>query len=112
MSNIKKNESFDCCAAFQALGNPHRLSIFLRLAKCCRMEVICGLEAESTCVGEIVNDLGIAPSTVSHHLKELRQAGLIHMARNGQQMECWVEPETLKRLSGFFKEVAPGLQVD
>jgi ArsR family transcriptional regulator, arsenate/arsenite/antimonite-responsive transcriptional repressor len=109
MSNIEKELPFDCCAAFQALGNPHRLSIFLRLAKCCQPGVVCGFGAESTCVGEIVEDLGIAASTVSHHLKELRNAGLIHMARNGQQVECWVEPETLKNLSGFFRDVAPGL---
>jgi ArsR family transcriptional regulator len=54
------------------------------------------------CVGELGRDLSIAPSTVSHHLKELRTAGLIHMERRGQSIECWVEPDTLGTLSEFF----------
>ena len=55
------------------------------------------------CVGVIGGDLEIAPSTVSHHLKELRQAGLVHMERRGQTIECWVEPETLRLLADFFE---------
>jgi ArsR family transcriptional regulator len=46
--------------------------------------------------------LGIVPSTVSHHIKELRRAGLIRMERRGQKIECWVDPEVLKELAGFF----------
>ena len=56
--------------------------------------------------GETVVDLGegltIAPSTLSHHLKELHRAGLIQMQRNGKHVECWVEPQVLERLSAFF----------
>ncbi len=90
---------------FKALSNPHRLNVFLRLAACCRPGDACagGMRA---CVGELAGDLDIAPSTVSHHLKELRRSGLIHMERSGQNVECWVEPETLDRLSDFFRSAA------
>ncbi|MCK5418049.1 MAG: helix-turn-helix transcriptional regulator, partial [Desulfobacterales bacterium] len=46
--------------------------------------------------------LGIVASTISHHIKELRQAGLIRMERRGQKMECWIDPETIAALQGFF----------
>lgn len=59
-----------------------------------------------TCVGEIGKNLGIVPSTVSHHLRELRRAGLIRMERRGQKVECSVDPETLQTLARFFSGLA------
>ncbi len=90
---------------FKALANPHRLRIFLNLASCCSAGQACDPTDRSS-VGELGGGLDLAQSTVSHHLKELRQAGLIHMKRSGQTIECWVEPATLQALSGFFAEAA------
>jgi ArsR family transcriptional regulator len=55
------------------------------------------------CVGAVGKNLGLAPSTISHHIKELHRAGLIKMKRRGQTVECWVDPETLDSLATFFK---------
>lgn len=54
------------------------------------------------CVGDVSADLGIAPSTVSHHIKELVRAGLISTARHGREVHCWVAPEVLRDLGRFF----------
>lgn len=63
----------------------------------------------SACVGELGKTLEVAPSTVSHHIKELHQAGLIRMKRHGQKVACWIDPETLNILAGFFQEAhVPG----
>lgn len=88
---------------FKALGNPHRLAIFQQLTQCCAPGTVCGVEdALRFTVGEIGKNLDIAPSTVSHHLKELLRAGLIETRRKGKHIECWIEPEMLKELSLFF----------
>ncbi len=88
---------------FKALGNPHRLAIFQRLTSCCAPGTVCAVDdAIRFTVGEIGEELEIAPSTVSHHLKELLRAGLIQSRRNGKTIECWIEPELLDQLSGFF----------
>jgi ArsR family transcriptional regulator, arsenate/arsenite/antimonite-responsive transcriptional repressor len=80
---------------FRALSNPNRLEIFLRLVSCCppgtKCEAGIGLRQ---CVGELGKGLEIDPSTVSHHIRELRQSGLIRMERRGKNMLCWVDPET------------------
>ena len=56
----------------------------------------------SRCVGDLAQELDIAPSTVSHHLKELTHAGLIATERCGREIRCWVEQDVLRELGGFF----------
>ena len=88
---------------FKALGNPHRLAIFQRLTSCCVPGTICEIDAAMRfTVGEIGAELEIAPSTISHHLKELFRSGLIETRRNGKNIECWIEPKVLEDLSKFF----------
>jgi ArsR family transcriptional regulator, arsenate/arsenite/antimonite-responsive transcriptional repressor len=88
--------------AFKALAHPHRLTIFLRLAKCCERRG-CDEEACSRlCVGELGRGLGIGQPTVSHHLKELSRAGLISTCKCGQSTECWVAETTLDKFARFF----------
>src|SRR3954469_14932937 len=55
---------------FKALADPSRLAIVHRLAG-----------AEGVCGWESTGRLGLAQPTVSHHLKVLRQAGLVEVAR-------------------------------
>jgi len=88
---------------FRALSNPNRLQIFMRLVSCCSAGTVCSVDSDGGAfVGDLSKDLDIVPSTVSHHIKELRQSGLIKMRRKGQKIECWVEPEVLENLSKFF----------
>ena len=91
---------------FKALSNPHRLALFHRLMSCCTPGTVCSPdEAVRFNVGELGDGLEIAPSTLSHHMKELNRAGLVCMARRGKNIECWVEPEVLTELAKFFKAV-------
>ncbi|MCP4448312.1 MAG: helix-turn-helix transcriptional regulator [Myxococcales bacterium] len=92
---------------FKALSNPHRLALFQQLTSCCAPGTVCSVEAATRCVGELGESLKIAKSTLSHHLKELNQAGLIQMERRGKQVMCWVDPEILKGLSGYFSQNLP-----
>jgi ArsR family transcriptional regulator len=88
---------------FKALANEHRLRLYLTLADCCGPGVVCDAAEDGSlpCVGELGERMAIAPSTLSHHLKELAQAGLIRMERHGRQVACSVRsdtPETLRTL--------------
>jgi len=105
MSNYSNDESTRSHAImFKALSNVNRLVLFKRLMTCCAPGTKCSPEeAIRFCVGELGEGLDIAPSTLSHHLKELNRAGLIQMQRRGKMIECWVEPETLNLLSDFFQ---------
>jgi DNA-binding transcriptional ArsR family regulator len=71
----------------KAVGHPARVQI-LRL-----------LLRRGTCVcGEIVDELPLAQSTVSQHLKVLKEAGLIRGTVDGPRICYCVEPRTLRRL--------------
>jgi ArsR family transcriptional regulator len=107
MSNYKNIETY--AGMFKALSNPNRLRIFLRLISCCSPGTVWSIPEKQnsgtdvcTCVGDLGQDLGIVPSTLSHHIKELRQAGLIKMKRNGQKIEYFVDPEAIAALKDFF----------
>ncbi len=103
MSNNKNNKLEKYAEIFKALSNPNRLKMFRNLATCCRPGTVGIIDSENTaCVGEIGTNLNIVPSTVSHHLKELRQVGLIKTRRKGQNIECWVDPEIVDELKYFF----------
>lgn len=103
MSKYKNDPLLQLSNIFKALGNPTRLQIFLRLASWCRSEPLSEDKARNY-VGELGTDLVVAPSTLSHHLKELQRANLIQTRRSGQNIECWVTSETLDELADFFQK--------
>ena len=107
MSNNRGKKIEQFSEVFKALSNRHRLKILVRLADCCGPNTACDVDSEQmrACVGQLGKDLGIVPSTVSHHIKELHRSGLIRMERNGQKIHCWVDIETVQSLSKFFEDL-------
>lgn len=104
MSKYRIGDFSRLAGKFKALSNPHRLKIFMRLATSCLADSdCCDSDEMCACVGELGRDLKIAPSTVSHHIKELNQAGLIVLKRAGQSIQCRVEPKVLKELENTFR---------
>jgi len=93
----------------KALAHPNRLKIFTRLATCCLPGTTCEVEnGAAACVGELGAKLGIAPSTLSHHVKELCRSGLIRTTRRGRRIVCGVDAAALQALSRFFGELSGG----
>jgi ArsR family transcriptional regulator len=71
----------------KALGHPARVKILRLLAR--RDACICG---------DIVDELPLAQSTVSQHLKVLKDAGLIRGDIDGPRVCYCIEPGALRRL--------------
>jgi ArsR family transcriptional regulator len=104
----KKNQAMqidEMAVAFKALSNSNRLQILLHLMNCCSPGMTCSpQEVEDLCVGEIGESLTISPSTLSHHLKELQQAGFLVMTRQGQKIRCSLNEDKLFQLENFFSQ--------
>ena len=105
MSNYRNINTEDLAMAFKALSNPNRLQIYMQLLNCCTPGTSCSAEeAQSFCVSELGEPLDIAPSTLSHHIKELHRSGLLEMTRRGQHMDCRINTKMLAQLQNFINQ--------
>ena len=82
---------------FRALGDRHRIKI---------LNVLARSGAESVCVCELVPSLGLSQPTVSYHLKQLTDAGLLLRERRGTYAYYRLEPAALDRLGSLFEQPA------
>ena len=90
-------------AAFKAFAHPARIAIIEHLL------------ATGTCINnELVQELGLAQATVSQHLQELKQMGIIQGQIEGNRMCYCINPETWSKINHmirqFFDRTIPNAQ--
>lgn len=90
-------------AAFKALSNETRLSVFDKISTGpCKATM--GKD-ERQCVCSIADNFNISLSTISHHMKELRNAGLIDCEKRGQFIFCQPNDETIKMMIEYLGNI-------
>jgi ArsR family transcriptional regulator, arsenate/arsenite/antimonite-responsive transcriptional repressor len=90
--DIERRHAERMAAIAKALGDPVRLQLVDVLRK----------HAGKVCVCELVPLFDLSQPTVSHHLKVLREAGLVGSERRGLWAYYYVEPRALEELSGWL----------
>jgi DNA-binding transcriptional ArsR family regulator len=75
----------------KALGHPARIAILNFLAS-----------SNACFCGEIVDELPIAQATVSQHLKELKDSGLIRGSIESPKVKYCIDPENWKKAKKLF----------
>jgi len=79
----------------KALGHPARIAIIEYLIKV------------NTCIcGDIVNELPLSQPTVSQHLKELKNAGLIKGNIDGNAICYCINEAGFEKIKGFFETIS------
>jgi ArsR family transcriptional regulator, arsenate/arsenite/antimonite-responsive transcriptional repressor len=89
----------ELAALAKALAHPARVKIVRQL-----------LERDDCQVGALVDELPLAQSTVSQHLKVLRDAGLVHGEVDGPRICYCVDAARLDRLRALLDTLSPALR--
>ena len=84
---------------FAAIGSEPRLRI---------MRLLLSAHPQGMTVGDIGNVVGIANSTLSHHLDKLRNEDLVNVRRDGTFLWYTASTDTLRELLGFLYEECCG----
>ncbi|MEU4878644.1 metalloregulator ArsR/SmtB family transcription factor [Streptomyces sp. NPDC021608] len=96
---LDEEQAADLAKVFKALGDPVRLRLMSMIAS--------RGEGGEVCVCELTPAFELSQPTISHHLKLLRQAGLIDCERRGTWVYYWVLPGVLDRLAAFLTAPQP-----
>ena len=95
---LSESEAAELAPLFKALADPVRLRL---------LSLIACHEAGETCVCDLTAAFDLTPPTISHHLRVLKQAGLIDSERRGTWVFYWIRPEVLARMASLLSPAAP-----
>jgi ArsR family transcriptional regulator, arsenate/arsenite/antimonite-responsive transcriptional repressor len=87
---LSSDQAVELARLFKAVGDPVRLRL---------LSLIASHDAGEACVCDVTGVFDLTGPTISHHLKVLREAGLISGERRGTWVYYRVEPDALRRLS-------------
>lgn len=98
---------FECCVKnSKEAGNVDKTYAFIRaIADPNRLKIICVLRGSSKCVCEIVPALGISDKLASHHLKQLKNIGLLIDKRVGNFIYYSLNKRAIKEYKQIFNQV-------
>ena len=100
-TEIFTEEQNSLAVLLKAMAHPARIAILQQIIK-----------ANACICGDLVDELGLAQPTISQHLKELKNAGLIQGTIEGVSICYCINPEVWeslsKELTTFFGSVKSG----
>ncbi len=90
---LTEDDAKSLAGVFKALSDPVRLRL---------LSLIASFEGGEACVCDLTGPFEVSQPTISHHLRVLREAGLIDSERRGTWVYYWVLPDALGRLGSLL----------
>jgi ArsR family transcriptional regulator len=94
---LREERAVELARVFKAMGDPVRLRL---------LSMIASHQGGEACVCELTGVFDLSGPTISHHLKVLREAGLITGERRGTWVYYRVRPDLLHQVSALL-DLAP-----
>jgi ArsR family transcriptional regulator len=95
-STLSEADAAELERLFKALADKHRLRI---------INILLQAGGEAVCVCEFQPELGISQPTVSHHLRQLADAGLLEREKRGSFAYFRLAPGALERIGSLLAEI-------
>ena len=92
-TEIFTQEQNELSMLLKAIAHPARIAILQQI-----------ISANACICGDLVEELGLAQATISQHLKELKNAGIIQGTIDGVKVCYCIEPKTWSLLQKLFGE--------
>ena len=96
---LTADQAVRLAGAFKALADPVRLRL---------LSLIASHDGGEACVCDLTGEFDVSQPTISHHLKVLREAGLLTSQRRGTWVYYQVRPGALEMLSELLRAPAGG----
>jgi ArsR family transcriptional regulator len=93
---LTPEQAMQLAPMFKALGDPIRLRLLSMIAS--RPEI---------CVCDLSGAFDVSGPTISHHLRVLREAGLVDCERRGTWVYYWIRSAALSQLAGLLQVPTP-----
>ncbi len=90
---MPRERAEDLAQVFKALADPARVRL---------LDYLAGSREGTACACHLPSALGISQPTLSHHLRRLREAGLVERERRGRWVHWTVQPAALERARSFL----------
>lgn len=90
-TEIFTSEQNELATLLKAIAHPARIAILQQI-----------ISANACICGDLVEELGLAQATISQHLKELKNAGIIQGTIDGVKVCYCIEPNTWRHLQMLF----------
>lgn len=81
-------------------SQPTRIAVLRALANPVRLAVVDELAREDVCACELRKQFDLSAPLLSHHLKVLREAGLVSCVKVGRRVEVTLDHQALARVAG------------
>jgi ArsR family transcriptional regulator, arsenate/arsenite/antimonite-responsive transcriptional repressor len=91
---LDENSAADLARMFKALSDPVRLRL---------LSLIASYAGGEACVCDLTGTFDVSQPTISHHLRVLREAGLVDSERRGTWVYYWVLSGALAQLSSLLQ---------
>jgi DNA-binding transcriptional ArsR family regulator len=98
LATLSEADALPYATWFKALADPTRIRILNLLAQ----------RADSVCFCDIADQFSLGQSTISHHLKVLRDAHLLHTTRQGTYMHYQVHQASVAELPEAVRRILHG----
>jgi ArsR family transcriptional regulator, arsenate/arsenite/antimonite-responsive transcriptional repressor len=93
-----------------ALAAAQACQLLKALADPVRMDVVQALTAGERCVCELTEQLGLAQSRLSFHLRVMREAGLLQAREQGRWVYYSLRPQAIEQLQAWLSAMATSCQ--